>query len=209
MQHSFRRKPLGANMTRTAVQIVTEPKKIKLLADPVRREIIRQTAAQPQTQNQLADKLELRPSSISHHLRVLRKVGFIKIEHSEVGTHGILEKYYEPTSNLFIEDYKKAPPGLQKYFVHTNIERLRGMLSILQILAEKRNKKIEITKEELNDMAQEIANRLSVIAKKYENTQTDATRETLNIRIYSEALKSLIKEDRWKIFANIIGEVST
>jgi len=197
-------------MTRTAVQVIKDPKKIKLLADPVRREIIRQIAAQPQTQSQLADKLELRPSSTSHHLKALRKAGLIKIEHSEVGKHGILEKYYEPTSNLFIEDYKKAPAGLQRYFVHTNIERLRGMLSMLQILAEKRNKSIEITREELKDMAQEIANRLPEVAKKYENTQTDATRETLNIRIYSEALKSVMREDKWrKIFANVVGESPT
>jgi DNA-binding transcriptional ArsR family regulator len=200
-------KTQGAKMARTAVQVIRDPEKIKLLADPVRREIIRQIAAQPQTQSQLADKLELRPSSTSHHLRVLRKAGLIKIEHSEVGKHGILEKYYEPTSNLFIEDYKKASAGLQKYFVHTNIERLRGMLSMLQILAEKRNKSIEITREELKDMAQEIANRLPEVAKEYENVQTDATRETLNIRIYSEALKSVMKEDKWqKIFGNVVSE---
>jgi DNA-binding transcriptional ArsR family regulator len=199
------KKHRGATMKRrTAVQIIQDPKKIKLLADPVRREIIRETSTHPQTQNQLADKLKLRPSSVSHHLKMLRKAGLIKIEHSKVGSHGILEKYYEPTSNLFIEDYKKAPASLQKYFVHTNIERLRGMLSMLQILAEKSNKNIEITKEELKDMAQEIANRLPVIAKKYENASPDATRETLNIRIYSEALKAIMKEDRWKkIFLNV------
>jgi DNA-binding transcriptional ArsR family regulator len=195
-------------MPRTAVQIVTDPKKIKILADPVRREIIRQTVTQPQTQNQLADKLELRPSSISHHLKMLREAEFIKIGRSEVGSHGILEKYYEPTSNLFIEDYKNAPARLQKYFVHTNIERLRGMLSMLQILAEKRNKTIEITREELKDMAQEIANRLSVIAKKYEKTRIDATRETLIIKIYSEALLSIMKDGRWKKFFTDITDGS-
>jgi DNA-binding transcriptional ArsR family regulator len=197
-------------MTRTAVQIIKDPEKIKLLADPVRREIIRQTATQPQTQNQLADNLKLRPSSVSHHLRVLRKAGLVKIERSEVGAHGILEKYYEPTSNLFIEDYNKAPAGLQKYFLHTNIERLRGMLSMLQILAEKRHENVEITREELKDMAQEIAYRLPIIAEKYENIQTDATRETLNIRIYSEALKTVMKDGKWKkIFANIIDKSLT
>lgn len=192
-------------MTRTTVQILNDPKKIKLLADPVRREILRQTCTKPQTQNQLASNLQLRPSSVSHHLRALREAGIIKIEHSEVGTHGILEKYYEPTSNLFIEDCKKAPVGLQKYFLHTNIERLRGMLSMLQILAEKKHKNIEITREELKEMAQEIANRLPIIAENYENTRTDATRETLIIRIYSQALKTVMKDSRWKeFFASII-----
>lgn len=185
-------------MSRKAVQLVDDPKKIKLLADPLRREIIREITNQSQTQSQLARKLELSPSSIMHHLKKLREAGLIKVARTKVGSYGILEKYYEPTADLFIENYKKAPLALQKYFLHTNMERLRGMLSMLQILAEKRNRDIEITREELKDMAQEIANRLPVVAKKYENAQTDATRETLNIRIYSEALKSVIKDSQWQ-----------
>ncbi|MFQ6064836.1 MAG: ArsR/SmtB family transcription factor [Candidatus Bathyarchaeia archaeon] len=192
-------------MTRSAVQIVHDPKKIKLLADPVRREIIRQISTQPQTQNQLAERLGLQPSSISYHLKVLRDAKLVRIEHSEVGSHGILEKYYEPTSNLFVEDYEKGPAGLEKYFMHTNIERLRGVLSLLQILAEKRDKEIEITKEELKDMAQAIANRLPTIARRYEKTPRSTTEESLNIKIYSETLKSVMKESRWKkIFADIL-----
>ncbi|MDH5460391.1 MAG: helix-turn-helix domain-containing protein [Candidatus Bathyarchaeota archaeon] len=197
-------------MTRTAVQIVDNPRKVRLLADPVRREIIRQLTPRPQTQNQLARELELRPSSISHHLKLLREAGFIKIGYSEVGPHGILQKFYEPTSNLFIEDFKEAPRRLQKYFVHTNIERLRGALSIVQMLAEKKNRKIEITTEELRDMAQEIANRLPIIAKKYEKTKTNSSTETINIRIYSETLKSLMTDRKWgKVFQNMINESLT
>ncbi len=185
-------------MARKAVQLIDDPKTIKLLADPLRREIIREITNQPQTQSQLARKLKLSPSSTMHHLKKLREAGLIIIGRSEVGEYGIVEKYYEPTANLFLEDFEKTPLKLQKYFLHTNIERLRGMLSMLQILAEKKNKEIEITREEIKDMAQEIANRLPEVAKKYENTQTDATRETLNIRIYSEALKSIIKDSQWE-----------
>lgn len=186
-------------MARKAVQLIEDPKTIKLLADPLRREIIREITNQPQTQSQLARKLELSPSSTMHHLKKLREAGLIRIGRSEVGAYGILEKHYEPTANLFIEDYKKALPKLQKYFLHTHMERLRGMLAVLQLVAEKQEKSIQISPYELQDMAEEIANLLPEIARRYEETQIGENRETLIIRIYAESLKSIFK-GRWKDF---------
>lgn len=187
-------------MARKAVQVIDDLKTIKLLADPLRREIIREITNQPQTQNQLARKLELSPSSTMHHLKKLREAGLIKIGRTKVGAYGIMEKYYEPTASLFIEDYKKASPKLQKYFLHTHVERLRGMLAVLELLIEKKEKAIQITPYELRDMAQEIANLLPEIAKKYERAQIDANREIVQIKIYGEALKSIISKGKWKDF---------
>ena len=192
-------------MARKAVQLIDDPKTIRLLADPLRREIIREITNQPQTQSQLARKMELSPSSTMHHLKKLREAGLIKIGRSEVGAYGIVEKYYEPTANLFIEDYKKASPKLQKYFLHTHVERLRGMLAVLQLFVEKKEKSLQISPYELRDMAQEIANLLPEVAKKYEQVQMDANREILQIKIYSEALKSIISKGKWKdLFPDIL-----
>jgi len=187
-------------VARKAVQVIDDLKTLKLLADPLRREIIREITNQPQTQNQLARKLQLSPSSTMHHLKKLREAGLIKIGRSEVGVYGIVEKYYEPTADLFIEDYKEASPKLQKYFVHTHVERLRGMLAVLQLFVEKKGKSIQISPYELRDMAQEIANLLPEIAKKYEHMQMDTNREILQIKIYSEALRSIISKGKWKDF---------
>ncbi len=184
-------------MTRKAVQVIDDVRTIKLLADPLRREIIREITNQPQTQSQLARKLEFTPSSTMHHLRRLREAGLIKIGRSEVGTYGILEKYYEPTANLFIENYKKTSAKLQKYFLHTHVERLRGMLATLQLLAEKEGKSVEINPEELYAMALEIANVLPEIARRFEQTEIDKNREVLIIKIYAEALNS-ISNSKWK-----------
>jgi len=192
-------------VARKAVQLIDDPKTIRLLADPLRREIIREITNQPQTQSQLARKMELSPSSTMHHLKKLREAGLIKIGRSEVGAYGIVEKYYEPTANLFIEDYKKASPKLQKYFLHTHVERLRGMLAVLQLFVEKKEKSLQISPYELRDMAQEIANLLPEVAKKYEQVQMDANREILQIKIYSEALKSIISKGKWKdLFPDIL-----
>ncbi|MDG6221917.1 MAG: helix-turn-helix transcriptional regulator [Candidatus Bathyarchaeota archaeon] len=184
-------------MERKAVQVIEDLKTIKILADPLRREIIRETANQPQTQSQLAKKLELTPSSTMYHLKKLRESGLMEIEHSEVGTYGILEKYYEPTANLFIENYKKTSLKLQKYFLHTHVERLRGMLATLQLIAEKKGKSVEIKPEDLYGMAQDIANVLPEIGKKFEHKETDENRESLIVKIYAEALNT-ISNGKWR-----------
>ena len=185
-------------MTRKTVQLIEDTKTIKLLADPLRREIIREITNHPQTQSQLARKLRLSSSSTMYHLKKLREAGLIKVGRSEIGAYGIVEKYYESTSILFIEDHKKVSPKLQKYFLHTHVERLRGMLAVLQLFAEKKGESIQITPYELQDMAQEIANLLPRIAEKYEQTQMEANREALIIKIYSEALKFLVSKNKWK-----------
>lgn len=187
-------------MARKAVQVIDDLKTIKLLADPLRREIIREITNKSQTQSQLARKLELSPSSTMYHLKRLREAGLIKVGRSEVGAYGIVEKFYEPTADLFIENYKKASPKLQKYFLHTHVERLRGMLAVLQLLAEKKGKTIQITPYELRDMAQELASLLPDVAKKHEQVQIEANREIVQIKIYSEALESLISKGKWEDF---------
>jgi len=85
------------------VRIIRDPETIKLLTDLVRREILRLIAVEPLTQTQLAEKMMLTEPSMSHHLQLLLKAGLIKIGHTTVGSHGILEKYYEPQQNFSLK----------------------------------------------------------------------------------------------------------
>jgi len=183
-----------------AVKVVRDPETIKLLADLVRREILRLIAVEPLTQKQLAEKVGIAEPSMSHHLQLLLKAGLIKIKEAKVGSHGILEKYYEPTAKLFIEDWEKIPLDLRRYFVHSHMERLRGMISVFQLIAEEQGQSIEITSKEIKELAQEIAKRIPTVAEKYENIETDMDRETLLIKIYSETLKIQMNEEKWKPF---------
>ncbi|MEM2936064.1 MAG: helix-turn-helix domain-containing protein [Candidatus Bathyarchaeia archaeon] len=187
-------------MARKAVKVIRDPEIIKVLADPVRREMLRLIAAQPQTETQLAEKLSLSKPSTGYHLQTLLKAGLIRITSTKVGSHGILEKYYEPTSTLFLEDFDKIPPELQRYFIHGHIERLRGMLSAFQIMGEDQGQAIEITPDQLKELAQEIARRMTSIGENYEETETEIGRENLLIKIYSETLKSIMAEGRWRRF---------
>jgi len=183
-----------------AVRIIRDPETIKLLADLVRRQILRLISAEPLTQTQLARRMMLTEPSVSHHLQLLSKAGLVRIKLTEVGSHGILQKYYESTAKLFIEDWEKIPPDLKRYFIHSHMERLRGMLSVFQLMAEEQGRMIEVGSGEIEELAQEIARRVPIIGEKYENIETEIDRETLLIKLYSETLKNEMIESRWKDF---------
>ncbi len=191
-------------VARKVVRVIHEPKIIKVLADPVRREILRQLRHEPQTQTQLAGKLNLTKPSMKHHLQLLRKARLIRVARTKVESHSILQKYYEPTSNLFIEDFEKTPPHLQKYFLQFHIERLRGMLSVFQLIGKKRGEPIKVASDELKELAHEIARQMAKVGKRYEETGEAMNRETLLITIYSEALKEVMTESKWKDFFHLI-----
>lgn len=196
------------NVARKVIRVIHETKIIKVLADPVRREILRQLRHEPQTQTQLARKLNLTKPSINHHLQLLRKTRLVRIARTKAESHGILQKYYEPTSSLFIEDFETTPPHLQKYFLQFHLERLRGMLSVFQLIGKTRGEPIKVTSDELKELAQEIARQMSKVGKRYETTEATINRETLLITIYSEALKEIMTEDKWKdFFANIFDSI--
>jgi len=196
------------NVARKVIRVIHETKIIKVLADPVRREILRQLRHEPQTQTQLARKLNLTKPSMRHHLQLLRKTRLIRIARTKAESHGILQKYYEPTSSLFIEDFETTPPHLQKYFLQFHLERLRGMLSVFQLIGKTRGEPIKVTSDELKELAQEIARQMSKVGKRYETTEATINRETLLITIYSEALKEIMTEDKWKdFFANIFDSI--
>lgn len=200
MFYGINLKYLKGRSSMKAVKVVRDPTIIKILADLVRKEILRLTAIKPLTETQLAEKVLLTKPSMSHHLRTLLKAGLIKITKTRVGPHGILEKYYEPIAKLFIEDWEKVPPELKRYFLHSHMERVRGMLSVFYLIAENQGQKIEIRSEEVERLAQEIAKRVAIVAEKYEDMETDIDRETLLIKIYSETLKMMITEIKWKNF---------
>jgi DNA-binding transcriptional ArsR family regulator len=190
-----------------AVRIIRDSETIKLLADLVRREILRLIAVEPLTQTQLAEKMLLTEPSVSHHLQLLRKAGLIRIRSAKIGSHGILEKYYEPEAKLFLEDWEKIPPDLRRYFVHSHMERLRGMLSVFQLMAEEQRRTIAVSSEEIKELAQSLASRIAVIGEKYEKMKIDVDRETLLIKIYSETLKAQMAESEWKNFFSRVGNL--
>jgi DNA-binding transcriptional ArsR family regulator len=187
-------------LTNKAVKVIDQPDIIKVLADPVRREILRLLRHESQTQTQLARALNISKPTMKYHIRLLQQSKLVKIAFMQIESHGINQKYFEPTSSIFIEDFQKTPQNIQKYFLQLHIERLRGMLSVFQLIGTKRGDPIIISSQELKDLAYEIAQQLAKVGKKYETNQTPLNRETLLIKIYSEALNRVMTEAEWKTF---------
>ena len=181
------------------IKVIHDPKVIKLLADPIRREILRSISIQPLTETRLSERLNLKKPSIGYHLQALREAGLIKISRRKVGSHGIQEKFYSPTASFFIIDWEKVPSKLRMYFLYNHLERLRGMLSAFQLLAEEKGRKIKVTSEELMELAHEVAKQMPKIGRKYEKTENHIDREMLIIKIYSETLRDvLLAEEKWR-----------
>ena len=203
---------------RKAVKIVDSP---KILADPVRREILRLLSIKPQTSTQLAERLDLSKSTVGHHVIVLRRKKLVRIKLAKPGPHGIMEKYYEPVALVFIEDYNHIPEELKKYFLSIHMERLRGVLSALQLIGDmasafqiirkswEQTVKITSDFDLLSELGEESLKYMTQVGQKYENMMTDLDEETLLTKIYSEALRLIITSGVWgKVFANI-SEIST
>jgi predicted transcriptional regulator len=179
-----------------AVRVIRDPNTIKLLADLARRQLLRHISKRPMTQTELAVETNLTEPSVSHHLQILLKEGLIRIQRIEPGARGAVKKFYEPSSLLFIEDWDSTPLDQRRYFIHTHLERLRGMLSVLHLT----NRSFNIPTEELEELAEDIASRVSTVAERYECHDQTENRERLMIDIYSETLEDIMGKEKWRVF---------
>lgn len=208
-------------MARQAVKVVHSLRAIRLLIDPARAEILRQLTIKPQTATQLAQKMHLTKSTIGHHIVALRKSKFIKTKMAKPGSHGILEKYYEPTSILFIEDYERVPEELRKDLINLHVERLRGLFTAFEIAGRPLNAFKPYTKtgqQEISvtidfdlmyELAKEMAKQLTNLGKKYEGSETEMDGESFFVKLYGEALRSVMKSDLWKDVFEKINAMDT
>ncbi len=171
-----------------------------MLADPVRREILRLTSMRPMTETQLAKKLSLAKPSVWHHLKILQSATLIKIEKIKPGKHGILEKYYKPQAALFIEDWEQLSLKLKRRFIPRKIQLLKGMLSAIEYAKGKKNELVEISSETMEELAEELAKKILDTAKEYEGQELTVDRDggILQIEIYRKALEELAKKKKWR-----------
>lgn len=84
--------------------IVNTPQQFKALGDPLRSRILRIIQNQPATAKQIADRLNIAPGTIGHHLQVLEAAGLAQIVARRV-VHGIVAKYYTRTARIFVLDF--------------------------------------------------------------------------------------------------------
>jgi len=180
---------------RKAVVIVKNPETIRLLADFTRTEILRLLSRKPMTETQLSKELGITKAAVGYHLHLLMKAGLIDISRIEAEKHGILQKYYTTMASLFIVDPEKIPEDAKRYFLQVQIEHLLGILSVFKL----RHQLSKISSEELEDLAKVMLEQLKTVGQKYVDQKVEMEdSESLEIKIYAEALARLTKQKEWR-----------
>ena len=179
-----------------AVCIVDDPDKIRLLADFTRAEILRLLGTQPMTETQLSEQLGLTKAAIGYHLRLLMKVGVVRIEKLEAEKHGILQKYYRPAAALFIVDLEHIPKDVRRYFIQIQVEHLIGIFSVFQLY----HRISKISSKALEKLAEALLEQLKEVGERYVTEEiTEEDSGALKVKVYGEALTNLTKQNEWRM----------
>jgi len=176
---------------RLSVKSIRKPSEARLLYEPMRREILRLLGKTPMTQTQLAELLGLRTPTVGHHLSLLKSNGFVSVVHQHIGRHGIVEKYYGATAQLYFIDRKIMPLEVRRYYMPVDIERARGVLACAMM----RQKDFDPPSDMMEDFAEALASNISRMAAKYEIPFVDKDPEAFIGRLYCEALEGVLKTD--------------
>jgi DNA-binding transcriptional ArsR family regulator len=189
---------------RLSVKLIRKPSEAKLLSEPMRREMLRLLCRTPMTETQLSKMLGLRAPTVGHHLSALKSSGFVSVSRQEVGIHGMLEKYYESSAQLYFIDGKNMPLEIVRYYMPVVIERARGVLACARM----NGKSFDLSSDYMERFALAFANSISKVAEKYDTPVSEVDPEACINRLYSEALQEVLKTS-FKELRDVLSPVSS
>lgn len=146
------------------------------------------------TETQLSEQLGITKSAVGYHLHLLMDAGLINIDRVEAEEHGILQKYYTPIAVLLIIDPDHIPEDVQRYFIRTEIEHLRGMFSVFKL----HHHVSEVSSGNLEKLAVAMLKQLKIVGQKHAKDIAREDVESLRVKIYAEALSNLTKQKEWR-----------
>lgn len=104
---------------------ITTAKQQKAYFHPLRMKILNFLSTERLTISQTAARLKVHPANITHHFRILRSAGLIRlVEKRDIGR--VIEKYYEAAAQVFDV---RPPPGEIKHVGKKVLTVLRDDLS--------------------------------------------------------------------------------
>jgi len=181
--------------TRKAIYFVEQPKKISLLADFTRTEILRLLSKNPMTETQLSRKLGMTKAAVGYHLHLLLEAELIHIDRVQPENHGILQKFYTPIADMFIVDPDQIPKNVARYFLREQIEHLRGMFSVFQLY----HRISDVPSKSFEKLAVAMLYQLKIVGQNHVKDLTAGDAESLRVKIYAEALSNLTKQKEWDL----------
>jgi len=108
---------------REGVFTIKDLETLKVVADPVRNQIMEVLEKKPQNVKEVADKLGLAPSKLYYHFNMLEKVGLIQVVETRQVAN-LIEKYYQSTSSFVDID-----PNLLNFSTAEGKENLYTMVT--------------------------------------------------------------------------------
>lgn len=186
------------DFTPTPVLMIRDLETLKILADPLRNQIMEILAPGKLTVTQLADKLGLAPSKLYYHINLLEKYGLIQ-EVDSIVKANIIEKVYWITAYDCQMDENlcnfSTLEGQQSIITtmltpvdatHEDIRRsLEARAAALEQGAEEHPRQVVIYREvrSMTDQAaDEFAERIKVVLEDFENYETDDSDEDTHSR---------------------------
>jgi len=168
-----------------AVKVVTDESEARLIVDPMRREMLRLLSRRALTEKELSRTIGLSPPSIGHHLKALKKGQLISSVRSEVGGHGIVQKWYLANAQAFIVDRERLPNDVRRYFMAMDIERARGIAACLSLLGND----VQPSTRSMEMLTQQVCKSICKTAEKYRGP-LEQDPEKIVHQIYSTALRN-------------------
>lgn len=180
------------------VLMVKDLETLKILADPLRNQILEILAPEKQTVNQIAEKLGLAPSKLYYHINLLEKYGLIQ-EVDSIVKANIIEKVYWITAYDCKMDENlcnfSTPEGQQSVITtmlapidatREDIRRsLEARASALEQGAEQHPRQVIIYREVRNmsdQSADEFAKRLKEVLEDFDEFEGDESVEETHNR---------------------------
>jgi len=88
---------------REGTYIIRDLETLRVIADPIRNQILEVLQFTPQNTKEVADKLGLAPSKLYYHFNMLEKNGLIKVVETRQVSN-LIEKYYQAVAIYFMVD---------------------------------------------------------------------------------------------------------
>ena len=97
------------------LSVLAKSSQIKAYVHPTRISILRMLAVKKRTVSNVAKELGVHPANITHHFKLLEKVGLIRlVETRDIGKN--IEKYYRSIARNFVVSFDKSGKISRKAF---------------------------------------------------------------------------------------------
>lgn len=172
--------------------LITNAKKSKAFEDPIRIAIIDMLSHKPMSVGEIADELKKTkniskaPTSIRHHIEILKDSGFIELVRMEEVKGGGILKYY--ASNTKLLSYN-TPEDFKSKFKPAIKETSNQLLKLITKISGKYSRELKEMAETLKPCP--YCNSQHFIEFLLLEILRDATVETIKRKEFSELLKSI------------------